>query len=76
MCSFPKINNIGEEEIGVAVVKRLNKINNNKIKTNIMELCIKNLSKHKIPNYIYIVKKIPKTPSNKLLRRKIREAFN
>ena len=38
---FPKINNIGEEEIGVAVVKRLNKINNNKIKTNIMELCIK-----------------------------------
>ena len=73
---FPKINNIGEEEIGVAVVKRLNKINNNKIKTNIMELCIKNLSKHKIPNYIYIVKKIPKTPSNKLLRRKIREAFN
>ena len=41
-----------------------------------MELCIKNLSKHKIPNYIYIIKKIPKTPSNKLLRRKIREAFN
>ncbi len=74
--AFSKINQLKDEEVAVAIVKRNKNINENQLKKKLIEICIKNLSKHKIPNHFYFIKKIPKTASNKLMRRKIKDKFN
>ena len=48
----------------------------NQLIREIKQLCKKSLSAYKVPNQIYFWDSIPKTPSNKLLRRKVRELIN
>ena len=46
------------------------------IAQEIKNLCRNRFSSYKVPNHIEFWKSIPKTPSKKLLRRKVRELIN
>lgn len=64
----------GENIIAVICLKK-----NYKDKNIIMDLknnCKKYLSNYKIPDEFYIWAELPKTPSNKILRRKVREFYS
>ena len=51
-------------------------IENKKLAQEIKDLCQKRFSSYKIPTHIEFWKTIPKTPSKKLLRKKVREIIN
>jgi acyl-coenzyme A synthetase/AMP-(fatty) acid ligase/glyceraldehyde-3-phosphate dehydrogenase/erythrose-4-phosphate dehydrogenase len=63
------------EEIVVVAVKN-DSIDSSQLIREIKQLCKKKLSNYKVPNQIYFWDSIPKTPSNKLLRKKVRELIN
>jgi acyl-CoA synthetase (AMP-forming)/AMP-acid ligase II len=64
----------GEEIVAVIVAK--NVIDFLKIKKDIKVLCKTKLSNYKVPSKILFWDELPKTLSNKLLRRKVRELVN
>jgi len=68
-------NKIFGEEI-IAVVVPLNDIDDIKLKKDIRLLCKAELSNYKVPSTVLVWKELPKTLSNKLLRRKVRELVN
>ena len=68
-------NKIFGEEI-VAVVVPLSDIDDIKLKKDIRLLCKTELSNYKVPSTVLVWKELPKTLSNKLLRRKVRELVN
>ena len=63
------------EEIVLVVVSN-NDTNEEKIRTEIRELCNSRLSSYKVPKEIFFWKSLPKTPSYKLLRKEVREIIN
>ena len=70
-----KLNKIYGEDVALIAVKN-GKIDNKELKKEIIEICKNNFSSYKIPSYIEFWKSIPKTASNKLLRRKVRQIIN
>ena len=64
----------GEDIVLVAV--KNGAIQNNKLSVEIKNLCKKRFSPYKVPSHIEFWKNIPKTPSKKLLRKKVREIIN
>ena len=50
--------------------------NDIKLKKDIRLLCKAELSNYKVPSTVLVWKELPKTLSNKLLRRKVRELVN
>jgi len=70
-----KNNPIFGEEI-VAVIVPLNDIDEVKFKKEIKLLCKTKLSNYKVPSKVLVWSELPRTLSNKLLRRKVREIVN
>ena len=70
-----KTDKIHGEEIALVAVKS-GKIKNKTLREEIIRLCGQNFSSYKVPNHIEFWNSIPKTPSKKLLRRKVREIIN
>ena len=70
-----KTHEIYGEDVTIVVVKN-GKIENKKLAQEIKDLCQKRFSSYKIPTHIEFWKTIPKTPSKKLLRKKVREIIN
>ena len=68
-------NKIFGEEI-IAVIVPLNDIDDIQLKKDIRLLCKAELSNYKVPSTVLVWKELPKTLSNKLLRRKVRELVN
>ncbi|SVC66764.1 uncharacterized protein METZ01_LOCUS319618, partial [marine metagenome] len=63
------------EEVALVAVKNDN-TDSHKLALDIKKLCKRKLSSYKIPSHIEFWESIPKTPSKKLLRRKVREVIN
>ena len=70
-----KIDKIHGEEIAVVIVKN-GDMDEEKLVREIKNLCRSRFSSYKVPNHIEFWETIPKTPSKKLLRRKVRELIN
>ena len=71
-----KFSKIHGEEIVAVVVKTDEAIEETLLKREIKDYCKQNLSNYKLPNKIYFWESLPKTASNKLIRRKVREKIN
>jgi len=65
----------GEEIAAVIVTKNIN-VDKKKITREVLNICKQNLSSYKSPKKIYFWESIPKTPSKKIMRRKVGEAIN
>lgn len=65
---------VGEDTVAVVVPK--NNHNGVDLVRELKNLCKSQLSNYKIPSRILLWDKLPKTHSNKLLRRKVREIIN
>ena len=70
-----KSDKIHGEDVAVVIVKNGN-MNDKKLAQEIKTLCRSRFSSYKVPNHIEFWKNIPRTPSKKLLRRKVRELIN
>lgn len=68
-------NNVYGEEV-VAVIVPKTRVDEAEFIREIKALCKSELSNYKVPSRIYIWEELPKTHSNKLLRRKVRDAIN
>lgn len=65
---------VGEDIVAVVVPK--NKGNEASLVSELKELCKNHLSNYKVPKDILIWNELPKTHSNKLIRRRVREIIN
>ena len=63
------------EDIAVIAVKNSD-VDSETVIREIKQLCRNSLSAYKVPNQIFFWESIPKTPSKKLLRRKVRDLIN
>ena len=70
-----KIDKIHGEEVAVVIVKN-GDMDEEKLVREIKNLCRSRFSSYKVPNHIEFWETIPKTPSKKLLRRKVRDLIN
>ena len=70
-----KLDKIHGEDVAIVVVKN-GEADDKKLAKEIRSLCQSRFSSYKVPNHIEFWKSIPKTPSKKLLRRKVRELIN
>ncbi len=70
-----KLHKIHGEDVVLVAVKN-GKIDDTKLKNEIIKLCRNNFSSYKIPSHIEFWESIPKTASKKLLRRKVRVLIN
>ena len=70
-----KLDKIHGENVVLVAVKS-GKIDDKKLKNEIIKLCRNNFSSYKIPSHIEFWESIPKTASKKLLRRKVRVLIN
>ncbi len=66
----------GEEIVAVVVPKIKTDLSESGLVVEILRLCKNNLSNYKIPVRILIWDELPKTYSNKILRRKVRDFIN
>ena len=70
-----KLDKIHGEDVAIVVVKN-GEADDKKLAKEIRSLCQSRFSSYKVPNHIEFWKSIPKTPSKKLLRRKVRDLIN
>jgi long-chain acyl-CoA synthetase len=70
-----KIDEIHGEDVAIVIVKN-GDMNDEKLVQEIKSLCRSRFSSYKVPSHVEFWKTIPKTPSKKLLRRKVRELIN
>ena len=70
-----KTSTIHGEEVAVVAVKNSD-VDSDDLIGEIKRLCRESLSAYKVPNQIFFWDSIPKTPSKKLLRRKVRDLIN
>ena len=70
-----KTDKILGEDVAIVIVKNGN-MDNEKLVREIKNLCRSRFSSYKVPGHIEFWDTIPKTPSKKLLRRKVRDLIN
>ena len=70
-----KTDKIHGEDVAIVIVKNGN-MDNEKLVREIKNLCRSRFSSYKVPGHIEFWDTIPKTPSKKLLRRKVRDLIN
>jgi len=70
-----KEDKIHGEDIAVVIVKN-GHVDEKILSQEIKNLCRDRFSSYKVPNHVEFWKNIPKTPSKKLMRRKVRELIN
>lgn len=70
-----KADKIHGEDVAIVIVKNGN-MDNEKLVREIKNLCRSRFSSYKVPGHIEFWNTIPKTPSKKLLRRKVRDLIN
>jgi long-chain acyl-CoA synthetase len=70
-----KTDKIHGEDVAIVIVKNGN-MDNEKLAREIKNLCRSRFSSYKVPGHIEFWDTIPKTPSKKLLRRKVRDLIN
>jgi len=65
---------LGEDVVAVVVPKK--EVEEKEFIKGIKDICKNELSNYKVPSKVFVWKELPKTHSNKLLRRKVRETIN
>ncbi len=75
-CAVVPVYDEGHGEKILAVVVAVNAIKQDDLRKKIILACKSKLSNYKLPSDIVFWKKLPKTPSKKISRKKIREHLN
>jgi len=71
-----KFSKIHGEEIIAVIVKTEDAPEEAQLTREIKDCCKQKLSNYKVPNKVFFWESLPKTPSKKLIRRKVREEIN